>query len=78
MIEKIAVISEKSDSSYDYSDSSESSVDMSEDEEPASNRHSSRRVSNKHNSRLIYLMVPQNALNSNGSFVNSNLHHALL
>ena len=80
MIEKIAVISEKSDSSFE-SESSGSSVDMSEDEEPGSCHHSQRasqKFSNRNGSRLIYLMVPQSALNSNGSFVNSSLHNALL
>ena len=55
-IEKISVISEQSDSSYE----SDSSVDMSEDEEKSS------LYSPKHH--MVYFMMRQSVLNSDGSF----------
>ena len=48
LIEKIAVISEKSDSSFD----SDSSIDISEDDEYGSCGYSQQE------NRLVYLMVP--------------------
>jgi len=67
MIEKIAVITEKSDSSYE----SESSVDISEDEELGSCRNSQKMP------RMVYLMMPQNTMNSDGSFNMHNLSNKL-